>query len=353
MVFVEGGKFSMGVLSDFDIRMTASDTTLFSTSVPKRTNVDPFYISATEVTNGEWKEFYQDKIKELGEVKGKRKYFPDTSQWVKEFPYSYNGPMAKNYFSQAKFDNFPVVGITWDQANAYCHWKTTKLKVLLDKKGVQGSIEFRLPTEAEWEYAAIKIEKKKKYYTRSSYAWSEEKGLGELNKLTNIGQIHDINNVRLKQYADDGCLYTCEVASYPPNSKGLYDMGGNVSEWTSDQGYSISYNTQTNEALRLESLDDIENEISRLQQELDAGNQDIQLFLDMLIHDKIVFTYNNIKICKGGSWEKGMLYAKTGSRQGISKDMPSTKLGFRIAISNVDQGLKKYFPKKNWKPKKK
>lgn len=352
MVYMEGGTFIMGIFPDSRIRMTESDSTLFSPDMPKRTNVDPYYISATEVTNGEWREFYQDKVIDLGEVTAKRKYFPDTSLWVTEFPYSYNKPMAEHYFSSPKFNDYPVVGITWDQANEYCLWKSDKLKALLDKKGIQSSIKFRLPTEIEWEYAAIKKEKKTKYTNNSAYPWSEENGFGQINDLTNIGQVHDINKVILKQYDDDGCLYTCKVASYPPNNKGMYDMGGNVSEWTNDQGYVSIHDFKNEVHKKLESLSEIENEIQKLQKKLDARDKVEQMFLEWLTHDRIVFRNNNLKVCKGGSWANGMIYTKTASRQGINKDSPSSKLGFRIAISNVNQDVVKYFPKKNWKPRK-
>lgn len=350
MIYIEGNTFTQGIIADPDLKMTASDSTLFSAGIPKRSSVDSYYMCATEVTNLEWREFYQDKVAELGEVAGKRRYYPDTALWIKEFPYSYNKPMAQQYFSNPKFNDYPVVGISWDQANAYCLWKSEILKALLAEIGIQFQIQFRLPTGAEWEYAASKKLKKMIDLKEMAYVWSEEDRLRNINNLTNIGPIKDINNVILKNYGDDGCLYTCKVASYPPNSKGLFDMGGNVSEWTSDQGYVESHDFENDILIRLESWSAVEKEIEKQQQKLTAGDQASAMYLKWLTHDRNVLKQKNTKICKGGNWVNGMIYTLIGSRQGINKDKPSTKLGFRIAISNVDQDIIKYFPRKNWRP---
>ena len=351
MMYIEGDTFTMGLSSSFGIRMTAADSTLFTGVVPKRTIVDPYYISATEVTNGEWREFYLAKVAELGGAIGKSKFFPDTSLWLSEFPYSYNGPMARNYFSHPTFNDYPVVGITWEQANAYCRWKSKKLKTLLKKAGIQHSPEFRLPTEAEWENAAIKKEKNVKYPEPSMYVWAEEKQIGRLNDLANTGQIIDINNVVLKPYAEDGCLYTCKVASYPPNGNGLYNMAANVSEWTSDQGFAESTDLKNNEYKILSTLSEIDDEIALLKNDTNFRDVGLKnLMIESLAHNKTILSANDIKIYKGGSWASGMIYTQPGSRQGISKDNASTKIGFRLAISNVEEKVRKYFPKKRWKP---
>jgi formylglycine-generating enzyme required for sulfatase activity len=80
--------------------------------------------------------------------------YPDTLVWIRDFAYSYNEPMTKRYFSHPAFGNYPVVGVNWKQATAFCEWRTLYLNAYLDsKKRVQES-DFRLPTEAQWEYAA-------------------------------------------------------------------------------------------------------------------------------------------------------------------------------------------------------
>ena len=351
MKYMEGDTFTMGITTSSQIRMTTSDSTLFAGGIPRRTAIEPYYISATEVTNADWREFYQAKVLELGESIGKSNFFPDTASWVKEFPYRYNGPMSRHYFSHPKFNDYPVVGITWDQAKAYCTWKSKKLKILLAKSGINSAPEFRLPTEAEWEYAAMKKAKDKKKRGESPYGWLEKDQIRLISELANIGQIRDINNIMLKQYGEDGCLYTCKVASYPPNENKLYDMAGNVSEWTNDQGSIMAYRKKEDTIKILTKSSEIESEIEHVKNNADIEDPEFKrLIIESLAHNMKVFSSNDIKICKGGSWAKGMIYTQPGSRQGIDKDKASSTIGFRLVMSDVNQEVKKYFPKKNWKP---
>lgn len=80
--------------------------------------------------------------------------YPDTLVWMRDFSYSYNEPMAKRYFSHPSYGNYPVVGVSWKQAVAFCHWRTRYLNTWLLKNKRATESDFRLPTEAEWEYAA-------------------------------------------------------------------------------------------------------------------------------------------------------------------------------------------------------
>ena len=349
LIYIEGDSFIMGRIEAPELRMTDADSTLLAGIVPKRVIVDPFFINATEVTNGEWRKFYKDKVAEFGKVAAKRKFYPDTSLWIKEFPYVYNEPMAKNYFSKPNFNNHPVVGITWEQANAYCKWKSKKLQSLLEKSGIKSAVKFRLPTEAEWELASMELQKGK-------YSIKENQQLVRMNRMPqmydsyNIGQVHDINNVVLKQYADDGCLYTCEVATYPSNYNGVYNMQGNVAEWTSDPGYATVWDFKNEGFLKLESLSEINEQIEIIKGQVKAEKPELAYQLDCLMHNKKVFTTDNVKICKGGSWADGLVYSLPGCRQAVGKAKASTKIGFRIAISNLEEELTKYLPKKNWEP---
>ena len=352
MIYMEGGTFNMWSRSGSDFKMTDSDSTLILTGMPTRTKVDPYYISATEVTNAEWNEFYQDKVMELGVNVARREFYPDTTLMINR--YGVHKAKAKHYLSMPQFYDHPVAGITWDQAKEFCQWKSNNLKKLLAKKGITTSIVFRLPTEKEWEFAAIYESDNSQLFTKKTfYPWSQDSGINQLNKLTNIGQIHDINNVLLKSYDDDGCLYTCKVASYPANNRGMYDMGGNVSEWTSDKGSVRVHDFKNDKRTVLEIVTDFDNELKNVKKRYEDDNQDYaaKLYYESLSHDIEVFRSGNMKICKGGSWANGIIYAQTGSRQAVNKDKPSEKIGFRIAISINDEDVIKYLPKKNWKPK--
>ena len=350
MIYINGGEFTKNSTTRFT--PTASDSTLFSQSIPKRTFVDPFYISATEITNLDWRKFYTEKVEELGLVKAKEKYYPDTALWLNEFRYTYNLPHAKNYFTHSNFDDFPVVGITWEQANAFCEWKTKEVSRLLAEKGIKKFIEFRLPTENEWEFAAMKKRSENKIEKVSHYGWSEEEMMGHLLDVTNIGEVFDQNGVPLKKYADDGCLYTCKIASYSPNDRGIYDMSGNVSEWTADSATISTTFFQDYDSQTLSTLKEVENEIVYIKNNLNVNAFEVAFLLNKLEHDKKVISKGDIKICKGGSWASGLIYTQPGCRQGINKDMASVKIGFRIATSDVEGNISKYFPKKRWKPRK-
>ena len=90
-------------------------------------------------------------------IKKAIKIYPDTLCWIRDFAYAYNEPMAKQYFSHPAFGNYPVVGISWKQATAFCEWRTLYLNSFLESKNKATESDFRLPTEAQWEYAATRL----------------------------------------------------------------------------------------------------------------------------------------------------------------------------------------------------
>lgn len=152
--------------------------------------------------------------------------YPDTMVWVRDFQNSYNDPMLLKYFSHEGFADYPVVGVTWEQASAFCHWRSDYLKNIAN---VDAQV-YRLPTEAEWEYAARGGRKMATYPWGGNYA-------------------RDVNGCFLANfkpyrgaYNDDTGTTTMKVAMFRPNDFGLFDMAGNVAEWTSSS-YSASSNT--------------------------------------------------------------------------------------------------------------
>ncbi|MBN2173742.1 MAG: SUMF1/EgtB/PvdO family nonheme iron enzyme [Bacteroidales bacterium] len=157
--------------------------------------------------------------------------YPDTLVWLFDYSYSFNEPLTQKYFWHPAYDNYPVVGINWQQARAFCVWRTQlKNKYLARKKGEASIHDFRLPTEAEWEWAA------RGGHDFNPYPWGgpytrNDKGcfLGNFKPLRG-------------NYTDDGGATPIIVAHYPPNDWGLYDMSGNVAEWTADAFDESSYN---------------------------------------------------------------------------------------------------------------
>lgn len=151
--------------------------------------------------------------------------YPDTTSWIKDFAYSYNEPMHNDYFWHQAYSDYPVVGVSWKQAKAFCAWRTLNKNIYLKgKKGRNQVNSFRLPTEAEWEYAA------RGGLESGAYPWGgpytkNDRGCYLANFKPNRGD-----------YAADEALYTVEAKSYEANGYNLYNMAGNVSEWT-DSSY--------------------------------------------------------------------------------------------------------------------
>ena len=145
--------------------------------------------------------------------------YPDTTCWVNDFQNSDNEVYLRNYFSNPAYNDYPVVGVTWEQANAFCAWRT---EYLLKGLGPEARYvqRYRLPTEAEWEYAA-------RGKDQTEFPWENEQvKSGEGCFFANFKP--DRGN-----YTKDGNLITSKVGIYGTNSNGLYDMAGNVAEWTS------------------------------------------------------------------------------------------------------------------------
>ena len=147
--------------------------------------------------------------------------YPDTTAWINDFDNAYNEPYVRLYFSHGGYNDYPVVGVSWEQATAFANWRTDYLRRSLGKEGVYVE-PFRLPTEAEWEYAARAGADENMYPWEGDLPISEGKGCFYANFKPADGN-----------YMRDGHLITSRVGTYSPNDFGLYDMAGNVSEWTS------------------------------------------------------------------------------------------------------------------------
>ncbi|WP_026474021.1 T9SS ring complex lipoprotein PorK/GldK [Alkaliflexus imshenetskii] len=162
-------------------------------------------------------------------MKDRVNVYPDTLVWIADFTYSFNEPWTEMYFWHPGFDEYPVVGVDWKQATAFCIWRTQLLNNFLRSKGQPEVMAYRLPSEAEWEYAA------RGGLNQNIYPWG---GLYTRNDkgcfLANFKPLRG-------RYGDDGGMYTMSVASFSPNDFGLYDMAGNVAEWTSSAFDETSY----------------------------------------------------------------------------------------------------------------
>jgi sulfatase modifying factor 1 len=146
--------------------------------------------------------------------------YPDTLVWLSDFSYAANEPMVQGYFSHPAYRNYPVVGVTWRQARAFNMWRTRYNEAYKNSRKLAVRADYELPTEAEFEYAA------RGGRIGTDYPWGgpyikNAKGCLLANFKPGRGN-----------YSDDGGTYTVNVKSYFPNDYGLYNMAGNVAEWT-------------------------------------------------------------------------------------------------------------------------
>ena len=145
--------------------------------------------------------------------------YPDTTCWVNDFPNANNEMYLNLYFSHPNYNNHPVVGVSWEQANAFCAWRT---EYLLRGLGPQAKWiqRYRLPSEAEWEFAARGREGTK-------FPWESD------DTKSDEGCYYANYKPEEGNYTKDGSLITSRCGIFSANSNGLYDMAGNVAEWTS------------------------------------------------------------------------------------------------------------------------
>ncbi|MDR1582005.1 MAG: formylglycine-generating enzyme family protein [Prevotellaceae bacterium] len=284
LIFINGGAFIMGRVAD-DI---GSDWD----NLPRRVTVDSYYIDETEVTN----QHYRDYIFWLEGVfvsfpNTVKRALPDTLVWRR--PLAYNEPYVQTYFRYPAYNDYPVVGVTWLQANDYCLWRTDRVnEAELIKRGMivpniieqrddknfnsdaflSGQYEgemneskqpkniatgevrpvkfedgilfpkYRLPTEAEFEYAAraeIGVTVDERTIERRVYGWDgsnvrdpSKKRRGQMmaNFQRGRGDLAGVAGGR----QNDGSSVPAVIRSFPPNDFGLYDMIGNVNEWVAD-----------------------------------------------------------------------------------------------------------------------
>ena len=218
--------------------------------------------------------------------------YPDTMVWMRDFQFAYNEPMLQQYFSHPGFADYPVVGITWEQADAFCQWRTD---YFLGASTVAAQ-KYRLPTEAEWEYAARGGRKMATYPWGGNYA-RDAKGCFLANFKPYRGS-----------YIDDTGAATMKVAQFRPNDFGLFDMAGNVAEWTSS-AYNASANSYVHDL--------------NPQFQYRARKEDPEVL--------------KRKVVKGGSWKDISYYLQCGTRTYEYQYESRPYIGFRCVRSYIGE----------------
>nr|WP_311949525.1 SUMF1/EgtB/PvdO family nonheme iron enzyme [Mucilaginibacter terrae] len=307
LVAIEGGTFVWGGSADQDVAYEYNN-------VRRRITVGSFYMDETEVSNQDWLDYlHYISITFPGDRELYYNATPDTLVWRR--PLSYNEPYVDNYLRHPAFQDYPVVGVTWDQAKEYCVFRTNQMnenilresgrlaswkdasgnggagtaaasgkasatepfdteiylngqikgqgidgkKMMPDmnplaKPGTGGKPtrtvrmedgilkpSFRLPSEAEWEYAAMGLAGNTQYENIEDgkiYPWNgmgvrspkkRTRGMIMANFKRGAG-----DNMGVAGSLNDKADITAPVRSFEPNDFGLYNMAGNVNEWTGD-----------------------------------------------------------------------------------------------------------------------
>jgi len=417
LILVHGGAFTMG--------SSEQDVTYEHNNVERKITVGSFYMDETEVTNMHYREYvywlnrvYVD-YPEVG-----INALPDTNVWRNKL--AYNEPYVDLYYRHPAYQDYPVVGVNWQQASAYAAWRSDRVnEMILIREGVlkpdpgqqnetnfntgayyvgqhdgftfgkhqmrdyagdkkarrdvrmeDGILlpEYRLPTEAEWEYAAqagIGASTYENINQKKIYSWEGLTIRYSGGKERDRGYVMD--NIKrgkgdqggIANRLNDGALITARVASYWPNDNGLYNMSGNVSEWVMDVYRPLSledvtdFNAFRGNAFNKIKLDqdgivDLKDSLGRIvyvpvteeenvgrrnyKRSDNKGSIDEETYMD----DEQGYEYgvstlidNQARVYKGGSWNDRIYWASPGTRRYLDEQQALSTLGFRCAMHRV------------------
>ncbi|TXB61510.1 SUMF1/EgtB/PvdO family nonheme iron enzyme [Phaeodactylibacter luteus] len=419
LVLIEGGTFTMGV--------TQQDVTYEWNNIPRRVTVSSFYMDETEVSNIDYREYLYWLNRVFGESYPEvyRNALPDTLVWREEL--AFNEPFVETYFRHPSYDNYPVVGVSWTQATEYCKWRTDRAnEMILIERGIlninpeqkdednfntdaylvgqyQGDVrknlkdlrtggerqvrfedgivlpDYRLPTEAEWEYAALALqgnqtsEKDERISDRRFYPWDgntmryqkrdKSQGMMLANFKRGAGDY-----MGMAGNLNDDAHITAPVREFLPNDFGLYNMAGNVNEWVLDL-----YRPLTSVALEDSENHDLNSyrggEFTQLELDEDGrpvekdslgrlryryvtdeeaatrdnyktgkvynyldGDKQSNAFYDTGVHTLVS---DKTRVYKGGSWADRAYWLTPGTRRYLDQDKASRTIGFRCAMTRT------------------
>ncbi|HQX43373.1 MAG: SUMF1/EgtB/PvdO family nonheme iron enzyme [Saprospiraceae bacterium] len=417
LVLIEGGTFTMG--------LTQEDVTYEWNNIPRRVTVSSFYMDETEVSNINYREyvFWLGRVfKSYPDVA--RKALPDTLVWREEL--AYNEPFVETYFRFPSYDEYPVVGVSWLQAKDYCKWRTDRVnEMILIEKGIfnpnpdqvdaenfdtksylagqyQGNVrknlpdittggersvrfedgillpEYRLPTEAEWEYAALALKGKQSvngdelYTDKRFFPWDgntarykrRDKYMG--NIMANFKKAGG-DYMGMAGKLNDHSHIPGPVRTFWPNDFGLYNMAGNVSEWVEDVFRPLTATTLRDvenhdlNPFRGNEFKELVLDESGVPVEKDSlGMLRYQMVTDSAVTERenynkggvkdfrdddsesVEYAYgkyslisNKSRVIKGGSWSDRLFWLSPGSRRFKDEDKSDRNIGFRCAMTRT------------------
>lgn len=432
LVLIEGGSFTMGNVQE--------DVLYDWNNIPRKVSVSSYYMDETEIRNVDYREYlYWIKRVFIDYPEVHRKALPDTLVWRSRL--GYNEPYVEYYFRHPAYQNYPVVGINWLQANDYCAWRTDRVnEMILIREGIlnpnpnqtgednfnseaylakqyEGDVrqdlqdldpnkdtrkvrledgillpKYRLPTEAEWEYAALALignSVDERVYERRIFPWNghhtrnpngNDRGRMMANFVRGRGDMMGVAGA-----LNDNADITAPVLSYWPNDYGLYCMAGNVNEWVLDVFRQLTYEdfdefrpyrgnifqtkvrdeegnvTEKDSLGRIKYRDITEeeafdrrnykkaNNVNYLdgdyQSSIDYANEDadkgegsdrmyqegkgkMQSGMMSLIND-------HARVYKGGSWKDRAYWLSPGARRYLQEVISKDDLGFRCTMTRV------------------
>ena len=430
LVFIEGGSFTMGRVEQ--------DVNYDWNNIPRRVTIESFYMDQTEVTNVDYREYLYWLARVFTSYpEVYRKALPDTLVWRSKM--AYNEPYVEYYFRHPSYNDYPVVGINWLQANDYCAWRSDRVNEdiliqqgILERDPNQADAEnfntdsylagqyegvvrqnlpslnpnqqdrkvkmedglllpkYRLPTEAEWEYAALGLlgnSYDERIYERRIYPWNGHNVRNDAKKVRGEMRANFVRGrgdmMGVAGALNDAGSITVPVTSFWPNDYGLYCMAGNVNEWVLDVYRPLTYedfdefrpfrgnifqtlerdeegNVQQKDSLgRLKMRNVKEEEATQkwrryskadyrnyndgdFASSIDYSNADAekattgsQRMYSQKPGDMASLINDNVRVYKGGSWRDRAYWLSPGSRRFLQEDQSKDDLGFRCAMTRV------------------